>query len=273
MSPLMLEIFAMSNLFDSCLSCFSLRSCCYAEDSSERVPLLVPAEDPYEPRGDDPEWLSQCKIWAKASGSAEEQRRRVIEKMLECVEKQWMTLDLSYLGLAELPPAFPPDITKLVCSHNRLSSLSENMPVGVIDIKASHNHLSVLTALPPNLQHADFSHNLIGELDDFPPHLETLNLSNNRLLCAPDIVNDKLRILNLSHNLLTVLPFRCHSWPSHLKVDVSSNAFSYISRIHWKHEMKQPHYKGARLLFESPEATNADRPILHNRSKKVKTRR
>jgi Leucine-rich repeat (LRR) protein len=61
-------------------------------------------------------------------------------------------LDLSYLGLTELPE-IPAGVTELDCKINQLTSLPDTLPSGLIELSCDYNQLTTLPdTLPTGLR-------------------------------------------------------------------------------------------------------------------------
>ena len=123
-----------------------------------------------------------------------------LERISNCVNGE---LDLSRLGLTELPP-IPEGITSLRCSHNPLTSLPR-LPSTLEMLYCSYNQLTSLPELPPSLEYLQCSNNELTGLPELPPSLYTLYCNINRLSSLPELP-PSLRILRCYNNELTSLP-------------------------------------------------------------------
>jgi hypothetical protein len=100
-------------------------------------------------------------------------------------------LDLSGLELTSLPDNLHPTISTLICSHNNLTTLPDNLP-SLLRLDCSYNRL---THIPKNLsntlQKLDCSHNELIMLPNFLPfntnELEYMDFSYNYLISDPTI--------------------------------------------------------------------------------------
>lgn len=130
--------------------------------------------------------------------------------------KEGTVLDLSRLGLYELPP-IPSTVTRLRCGHNHLTKLSkESLPPRLIELNISSNKISSISEELENLtslEILDCSFNLIKTLPPLPPFLKKLQCSNNGLV-AINTIPDTLEIFCCDLNGLTSLPIPLSS---HLK--------------------------------------------------------
>ncbi|XP_071965323.1 uncharacterized protein [Antedon mediterranea] len=105
-------------------------------------------------------------------------------------------------------------------------------------LSLAQNRIQVLhPRFPHQYQHLsifDLSHNRIEVLDEdffrFNTSLNLLSLSNNYLVKLPDISNlDKLKTLDVSHNLLTFLPIDTFDGTPLQYLDLGYNGFESIS--------------------------------------------
>jgi hypothetical protein len=107
-----------------------------------------------------------------------ETANKIIQKWLN-IDNPDAILDLSYLGLEELPPIVS-TCRKLQCSHNKLTYLPDL----------------------PNCQRLDCSHNNLTTLPDLPK-CQYLRCGHNSLKSLPDISN--CTYIYCSFNLLTTI--------------------------------------------------------------------
>jgi hypothetical protein len=99
------------------------------------------------------------------------------------LNNQDVVLDLTDSDLEELPP-LPPNLKKLLCSGNRLTSLPQ---------------------LPDTLELLVCGWNKLTELPQLPARLEELQCENNNLTLLPVLPNT-LIVLNCEDNQITELP-------------------------------------------------------------------
>ena len=67
------------------------------------------------------------------------------ERMIEsCIKNKVSILDLSYLGLTELPENLPNSLQRLYCSDNSLTELPVNLPNLLQTLDCSNNSLTEL---------------------------------------------------------------------------------------------------------------------------------
>jgi Leucine-rich repeat (LRR) protein len=111
-------------------------------------------------------------------------------------------LDLSNLGLSELPP-LPDGLTVLRCEMNQLTYLPPLPPT----LKVFHCHQNQLTSLPtlPSLESLSCSHNPIDFLPPLPSSLIALTCMRNRLTTLPTLPFG-LQRLYFDYNYITRLP-------------------------------------------------------------------
>lgn len=152
------------------------------------------------------QWTSNCYTQGKNGESSEAVER--IKQFLNT--KGATTLDLSSLGLRDLPP-LPSKLKELNVSNNRLTYGLSCLPQGLLSLKVSYNGLRSLPDLPAGLTSLDASNNQIcclgkneqykSGLPSLPQKLLLLNLSNNCLRGLPRLP-DGLTSLDLSNNEL-----------------------------------------------------------------------
>lgn len=121
-------------------------------------------------------------------------------------------LDLSYLGLTELPP-LPDSVTELDVSENPLKNLPVTLPSSLQTLLCVSASLTQLPSLPPSLKTLICSHNFLTELPSFPPLLQKLSCEGNRLTNLPSLPPN-LTYLDCNYNQIKVLP----SLPSTLTI-------------------------------------------------------
>ena len=118
-----------------------------------------------------------------------------IKRIGECSRRRNTVLDLSGLGLTQLPPRIVQlaKLTELDLAHNQLASLPPELAqlANLTRLNLAHNQLA---SLPPG----------IGQL----AKLQVLDLSNNQLAALPPELGQlaSLTRLDLSHNPLASLP-------------------------------------------------------------------
>lgn len=122
--------------------------------------------------------------------------------------KEGRLLDLSRLGLYELPP-IPSTVTRLRCAHNHLTKLSkDSLPPGLIELDISSNKLSSISEALVDLttlKILNCSFNLIKTLPSLPPFLKELQCSNNGLV-EIGAIPETLEIFHCDFNSLSSLP-------------------------------------------------------------------
>ncbi|NDL61591.1 hypothetical protein GRH90_02250, partial [Enterobacteriales bacterium SAP-6] len=168
------------------------------------------------------------ELWA-SHGLLDEGRSAALHRLEFCLLNGHTQLDLSGLGLRDLPAAYPPRVVKLNLSNNRLQTIQGALPPDLMHLDISHNlftgllgasgdKLTVIVAHHNQLEHLparlsaslaelDVSYNGIGSVAVFShARLTTLNLNHNRLTQLPSFGQLKLKSLYLNHNQLEVLP-------------------------------------------------------------------
>jgi Leucine-rich repeat (LRR) protein len=132
-------------------------------------------------------------------------------------------LDLSNLGLTELPPLVfedPSTLRHLYCYDNQLTSLPQ-LPSTLVSLYCMGNQLTHLPPLPPTLVELSCRDNQITKLPQLgsegtPSTLRSLNCSNNQLTELPQLPST-LKYLNCEDNPLQYPP-----------VDVLKESIAYI---------------------------------------------
>jgi Leucine-rich repeat (LRR) protein len=114
------------------------------------------------------------------------------------------TLILRNLNLRVLPD-LPPNLIKLDCSNNQITTLPDNLSNNLILLNCSRNYLSNLPELPHNLKTLKCGNNELTTLPTLPPNLVELNCNNNELTTLPTLP-DSLQELYCNSNELTTLP-------------------------------------------------------------------
>jgi len=131
-----------------------------------------------------------------------------MEKVKERVRNwTWGPLDLSRLGLTELPE-LPAGLTTLYCDGNKLVSLPDTLPAGITAIDCSYNRLTRLPdTLPAGLKKLYCYNNQLTTLPDtLPRGLKELYCSRNRLTRISDTLPAGLTEFDCARNQLTTLP-------------------------------------------------------------------
>ncbi len=103
-----------------------------------------------------------------------------------------ITLDLSYLGLTELPP-LPEDVRSLNLNGNNLITL-EGLPANLDYLVCKGNYLTELYDLPPYLRVLDCSDNPLVKIHTLPWYMEILTCGHTFLEDLPELP-DSLRAL------------------------------------------------------------------------------
>jgi Leucine-rich repeat (LRR) protein len=137
-----------------------------------------------------------------------EQRFEAVRAVRECVRNQAKFLNLSHLGLTDLPSCFPAHIEELDVSTNGLLALPDGLPPFLKGLKTNNNNLRSLPA-------------------ELPDSIERLSASNNQLMKLPATLPRALRCLDLSHNRIARLPAQL---PVNLKVlTIEGNRLASLS--------------------------------------------
>jgi len=123
-----------------------------------------------------------------------------LQRIQQCLDRR---LDLSKLGLTELPP-LPDDLIVLRCDLNELTSLPE-LPSSLRVLHCHQNQLSSLPKLPPFLESLSCSHNHLTSLPSLPSSLTQLVCMRNHLSALPPLPSS-LQELCIDNNDITWLP-------------------------------------------------------------------
>lgn len=153
--------------------------------------------------------------------------RQTLSRLLVQDGDAYAHISLTYRSLDSVPP-LPDDITSLNISHNTIRDWTY-LPSGLLVLHAENTDMM---ELPPNLSagllELDVSNNaldLANGVASFPPKLRRVSMARNALTVWPDLP-DSVEEAVLHHNRIQRLPRR---WPPRLKlVDVSSNLVTEI---------------------------------------------
>jgi len=154
------------------------------------------------------EWLENTREFQERieSTAASTEMRSVpmtiaLQRIQQCVDKR---LDLSKLGLTELPP-LPDDLIVLRCDLNELTALPE-LPSSLRVLHCHQNQLSSLPELPPFLESLSCSHNPLRSLPSLPSSLKQLVCMRNHLSALPPLPSSLLELC-FDYNYITRLPY------------------------------------------------------------------
>lgn len=151
-------------------------------------------------------------------------------------EKEVTTLNLSRLFLTSLDGLpDPPDISQELAidlSRNRLRSIPKNiMSLNPVELDISYN---ALTQLPDflaseNLEDLYATHNNISIIPTNLNNIAWLDLAHNKISSFDNIIGNQLNSLDLSNNLITILPsFGQNEFPHIWHIDLSNNPIKDI---------------------------------------------
>ena len=156
------------------------------------------------------EWLENTREFQERNASTTHRRNIPMEIALQRIQQcRDRRLDLSKLGLTELPP-LPDDLIMLRCDSNELTSLPA-LPPSLRILHCHSNQLSSLPELPPFLESLSCSHNHISSLPSLPSSLIQLVCIRNHLTVLPTLPST-LKELCFDDNYITHL----HTLPPHL---------------------------------------------------------
>jgi len=128
-----------------------------------------------------------------------------IERYLNSLPEDILTIDISYKGLKSLPDLTRfKNLKELYCSNNQLTSLP-TLPQNLQELYCRDNQLTSLPTLPQNLKILYCFHNQLTSLPTLPQNLQILYCSSNKLNLLPTLPQ-KLETLYCSHNQLNLLP-------------------------------------------------------------------
>jgi Leucine-rich repeat (LRR) protein len=181
------------------------------------------------------------------ASETQEETSNISKEVQERVNEQRGSniLDLSNLGLTELPP-ISEDVNILYCNNNLLESIPDNLPSSIQIAMFNNNRISSITEflpdsinnlhldtnyitslpqhLPANLMLLDIDKNQLTELNtSFPNRMEILCVSENQLSVLPENLPDSLQILFYYGNSISSLPQHV---PSSLRCSISKTPTS-----------------------------------------------
>lgn len=169
-------------------------------------------------------WQPIVRAWITENGGwfAHDRRSDVIRRIDEfflhsrmppgsTTPDQSGLLRLNGLELTSLPPLFPPGVSRLDLSFNRLGVLPNNLSSRLTQLRVAHNQLGELpNSLPRSLRELDVSHNQLTSLPDhLPPHLQVLSVRHNQLTnLSPEAIHrlgqlDRTATVDLRDNPLS----------------------------------------------------------------------
>lgn len=132
----------------------------------------------------------------------------IIYRLKECVRTGSTTLDLSNLGLTQLPPynKIPPTVKHMFLANNEFNEVSVadlRYYNSMIVLDIDHNKFTSLPKLPLNLIELSCADNMLTNIDSLTGHrnLKRIEISHNRLTNIPDLPN--VSILRCTNNSIT----------------------------------------------------------------------
>ena len=195
------------------------------------------------------EWLENTREFQERieHTSASMERRSVpmtiaLQRIQQCLDKR---LDLSKLGLTELPP-LPDDLIVLRCDLNELTALPE-LPSSLRVLHCHQNQLSSLPKLPPLLESLSCSHNHLTSLPFLPSSLKQLVCMRNHLTALPYLPLF-LRELSFDNNDITHLP----TLPTLTSLSCCRNPLTSLTSL--------PHGLTSLFCFDNPLETIPELP-------------
>lgn len=121
-----------------------------------------------------------------------------------CREWKSGVLDLSHLGLTELPSCIPDSVEELRCNDNNLINLDKAPLSSLRILPCMRNQLQSIPCGFIRLQSLDCSNNHLTELPPLPSSLVTLDCSKNKLTSISSLSH--LKNLYCNGNIITELP-------------------------------------------------------------------
>ena len=147
------------------------------------------------------EWLENTREFQERNaGKSGAAMTIALQRIQQCLDRR---LDLSKLGLTELPP-LPDDLIVLRCELNELTSLP-TLPSSLQVLHCHQNQLSFLPKLPPLLESLSCSNNHLTSLPFLPSSLKQLVCMRNHLTTLPYLPLF-LQELSFDNNDITHLP-------------------------------------------------------------------
>lgn len=189
------------------------------------------------------EWLENTHEFQERNiGKSSAPMTIALQRIQQCVDKR---LDLSKLGLTELPP-LPDDLIVLRCDLNELTALPE-LPSSLRVLHCHQNHLSSLPKLPPLLESLSCSHNHLTSLPFLPSSLKQLVCMRNHLTALPYLPLF-LRELSFDNNDITHLP----TLPTLTSLSCCKNPLISLTSL--------PHGLQSLFCFDTPLETMPELP-------------
>jgi len=179
-----------------------------------------------------------CLHMWKTEGNKDKASQIIIENF----RKQFEILDLSSLGLTDLPGCiFSPifNFTSLVCSNNELSYFPTTLKQGS-NIKKIDCHSNQMEEIPDEIHGC--------------PNLEELNCSYNKIFYVSSAIVSctRLKILSCAGNLPIEFPNVIWKLPHDCFIDVTDTGFLPIIFYKVMEVQKQQNYKGPKFIFPPP---------------------
>jgi len=128
-------------------------------------------------------------------------------KIKVCIDMNIETLNLSSMGLSELPTNIPNFIKYLNCSNNNLKRLPSNLPNSIKYLNCSDNRINELPKnLPSSLEDLYCCDNVIQRISSLPNSLKVLFCYKNKIEKLPLNLPPLLKRLYCSSNCFKQLP-------------------------------------------------------------------
>lgn len=146
----------------------------------------------------------------------------------ECKKNRFIYLDLSNLGLTEMPSKLPKELKQLFISDNNLNNLGDLRYLTKLEVlDACNNKLSNLPKLSDTIEEIVCRNNNLSNINHLVEfsNLKRLDLSYNKIQEIPNI--SMLEILTCSHNILV----RIHPMRNLKKLNVRNNYIKFICKF------------------------------------------
>ncbi len=155
-------------------------------------------------------------------------------RFLECEKTNGISLDLSHLGIEELPK-IPPTVKYLFLSNNNLVELHDMSyleELEVIDI--CNNNLLEIPPLPFSIEEISCRNNYIDDISDLSNYnnLKRLDVSYNKLSTIPKISNLELLVCN-NNRLSKIYPM-----DKLRRLEIKNNKLSHLKTFYSLKELE-----------------------------------
>ena len=152
-------------------------------------------------------------------------------------------LDLSNLGLTEIPENLPQSLQELHLYRNQITEIPETLPQSLRKMWLDNNQITEIPDnLPQSLQELDLKYNQITKIpDNLPQSLQRLHLRNNKITEIPKNLPQSLGYLWISDNEITegygINGF--YQYDHDVYIFDNQQAYSKFYQLQQKHKTKQ----------------------------------